>query len=146
MRSIIIKLIKILLPILGVATVDSCIGRVEYGCPYADFHATGNVSDEDDKAIQGIRVVVSAENPGNYTGEPITDTVWTNHSGNYYSNFEEFAYVKKVTLEFEDIDGPENGGEFQKVEIEVPVTQYKDGEGWYNGGFKSSADVTMLKK
>ena len=41
---------------------------------------------------------------------------------------------------------PENGGEFQKVEIEIPVTQYKDGESWYSGGFEANADVTMLKK
>ena len=148
MKNIFIKLIKIILPMLGVAAVDSCevVGRVEYGCPYADFRSNGVVTDGEDKPIQGIRVVVSAENPGNYTGEPISDTVWTTHSGQYYCKYEEFAYVKNVKLEFEDVDGPENGGEFQKVEIEIPVTQYKDGESWYSGGFEANADVTMLKK
>ena len=55
--------------------------------------------------------------------------------------------MKSVQVEFEDVDGAENGGEFQSVTVEVPVTQVKEGDGhWYNGAYEASANVTMLKK
>jgi 8-oxo-dGTP pyrophosphatase MutT (NUDIX family) len=50
-------------------------------------------------------------------------------------------------LSFEDVDGEENGGEFQKVEIEVPVFKVKEGDGdWYHGAYEAGANVTMNKK
>ena len=63
MKALITKLIKIALGLLGVALVDSCIPKAEYGCPHADFEAKGVVTDEDGNGIQGIRVVISAEYP-----------------------------------------------------------------------------------
>ena len=64
--------------------VDSCIAKAEYGCPHSDFEAKGVVTDEAGNGIQGIRVVISAEYPNpNYVGGPITDTLWTNHVGEY---------------------------------------------------------------
>jgi putative lipoprotein (rSAM/lipoprotein system) len=110
------------------------------------------VTDETGNAIQGIRVVISAEYPNPlYTGTPLTDTLWTNNNGEYVTGksylVEQFAYMKSVQLEFEDVDGAENGGEFQSVTVEVPVTQVKEGDGhWYNGAYEASANVTMLKK
>ena len=77
MKTRIIQLIKIALGLLGVAIVDSCVAKAEYGCPHADFEAKGVVTDEEGKGIQGIRVVISAEYP-NPVFEPITDTLWTN--------------------------------------------------------------------
>ena len=78
---------------------------------------------------------------------PITDTLWTNHSGEYSSRNDWFANENSVKFEFEDVDGPENGGEFQKVEIEVPVFKVKEGDGkWYQGAYEVGANVTMIKK
>ena len=150
MKTLIIQLIKIALGFLGVAMVDSCVAKAEYGCPHADFEAKGVVTDEEGKGIQGIRVVISAEYP-NPVFEPITDTLWTNHNGEYVTGEsyidDDFAYKDSVKLEFEDVDGQENGGEFQKVSIEVPVFKVKDGDGnWYNGAYEAGANVTMIKK
>ncbi|MDD5891727.1 MAG: radical SAM-associated putative lipoprotein, partial [Bacteroidales bacterium] len=131
MKALIIKLFKITLGLLGIAMVDSCVAKEEYGCPYADFEAKGVVTDEEGKGIQGIRVVISAEYP-NPVFEPITDTLWTNYNGEYVTGEsyidDYFAYNDRVKLEFEDVDGQENGGEFQKVSIEVPVFKVKDGD------------------
>ena len=152
MKDLITSLIKIALGLLGVAMVDSCIAKAEYGCPHADFEAKGIVTDEDGKGIQGIRVVISAEYPNpNYMGEPLTDTLWTNHYGEYLTTesqyIGDFAFRDSVKLEFEDVDGQENGGEFHKVTIEVPVFKVKDGDGsWYSGAYEAGANVTMLKK
>lgn len=152
MKNLIIRLIKVTLGLLGIALVDSCIAREEYGCPYAEFEAKGLATDETGNGIQGIRVVISAEYPNPlYTGTPLTDTLWTNNNGEYVTGksylVEQFAYMKSVQVEFEDVDGAENGGEFQSVTVEVPVTQVKEGdEHWYKGAYEASANVTMLKK
>ena len=156
MKDLILKLFKITLGLLGIAMVDSCIAKAEYGCPHADFEAKGVVTDEEGKGIQGIRVVISAEHPNpSYTGTPIADTLWTNQNGEYDTGetyqesyvYNVFAYMDSVKLEFEDVDGQENGGEFQKVSIEVPVFKVKDGDGnWYDGAYEAGANVTMTKK
>lgn len=152
MNNLITKLIKVALGVLGVALVDSCVAKAEYGCPYADFEAKGVVIDEDGNGIQGIRVVISAEYPNpNYTGAPLADTLWTKHSGEYITGEsyidDDFAYMDSVKLEFEDVDGQENGGEFQNVTIEVPVFKVKEGDGnWYDGAYETGANVTMIKK
>ena len=58
-----------------------------------------------------------------------------------------FDYLQSIKLDFEDVDGQENGGEYQKVSIEVPVFKVKEGDGnWYNGAYEAGANVTMLKK
>ena len=150
MKDLILKLFKITLGLLGIAMVDSCIAKAEYGCPHADFEAKGVVTDEEGKGIQGIRVVISAEYP-NPVFEPITDTLWTNHNGEYVTGesyiVDDFAYNDSVKLEFEDVDGQENGGEFQKVSIEVPVFKVKDGDGkWYDGAYEEGANENMTKK
>lgn len=146
MKEFLIKFIKIVLPLLGITMFDSC--RVEYGCPHSDFEAKGTVTDEEGKGIQGIRVVISAEHPNtNYTGKPLTDTLWTNHDGEYATHHEQFAYNNSIQIECEDVDGLENGGEYQKVVVEVPVFQVKEGDGnWYHGAYEAGADVTMMKK
>ena len=132
--------------------VDSCMAKAEYGCPHADFEAKGVVTDEEGKGIQGIRVVISAEYPNpSYVGEPMADTLWTNHSGEYVTAqsqmIDDFAYMDSVKLEFEDGDGQENGGEFHKVTVEVPVFKVKEGDGnWYDGAYEAGVNVTMLKK
>ena len=68
MKNLITKLIKITLGLLGVAMVDSCMAKAEYGCPHADFEAKGVVTDENDTPIKGIRVAVRADYPNWYDG------------------------------------------------------------------------------
>jgi putative lipoprotein (rSAM/lipoprotein system) len=145
MRTKLHKLCNFFLAFIGITITSSC---VMYGCPHSDFEAKGVVTDEEDKGIQGIRVVISADHPNsNYVGKPITDTLWTNHSGEYSCGNEWFADSNRIKIEFEDVDGPENGGEYQKVEIEVPVFKVKEGDGdWYQGAYEAGANVTMNKK
>lgn len=151
MKEFLIRFIKSVLPLIGVAMFNSCLMAM-YGCPHADFEAKGVVTDETGKGIKGIRVMLTEETPnGNYSGKPYTDTLWTNENGVYQTTpsykTEEFAYSSSVKLKFEDVDGEENGGEFDKVEIEVPVFKVKEGDGsWYHGAYEAGANVTMNKK
>lgn len=151
MRDFIAFLSKFLLALLGIGVV-SCDGgggdmRVEYGCPYADFRASGTVTDEDGKPIQGIRVVLKGRDHQDPEYPRETDTVWTDHYGDYrYNGGERFLDQARIAIEFEDVDGPENGGEFSKVEVNVPIVKVEEGESWYMGAYEASADVTMYKK
>ena len=84
MKELLLKAIKCLLPLFGVAVFDSCAVKAEYGCPHADFEAKGVVTDEDGNAIKGIRVALSAERPDySYFNTPLRDTLWTNENGEY---------------------------------------------------------------
>lgn len=104
MKDLILKLFRITLGLLGVAMIDSCTAKVEYGCPHADFEAKGVVTDEEGKGIQGIRVVISAEHPNpSYTGTPIADTLWTNQNGEYDTGEtyqESYVYNRDCRLMF----------------------------------------------
>ena len=144
MKNNLIKLFKILLAVLGFAsTITSC--RVEYGCPYGDFQLKGNVTDENDAQIKGIRVAVSASYP-NPDIEGPKDTVYTNEKGQYILVNDYFYNFDKVHLKFDDVDGAENGGEFETMEVDARIVQIEDGRDWYSGTFEASADVTMIKK
>ena len=47
---------------------------------------------------------------------------------------------------FEDTDGPDNRGEFEKDSLIVGVHQVKKADGWYEGGFKSDDVEVYLKR
>lgn len=145
MKNSIIKLFRIVLASLGfVSAITAC--RVEYGCPHADFQLKGNVTDENDAPIKGIRVAVSAEYPNPDITGP-RDTIYTDEKGQYILMNDNFYNFHKVHLKFEDVDGPENGGEFETVEKDVSVSQIKEGHGeWYGGVYEANSDVTMLRK
>lgn len=149
MRSFIALLSKALLALIGIG-LASCDGgdmKVAYGCPYADFRASGIVTDQDGKPIQGIRVVLKGREYPNPDYQRVTDTVWTDHSGYYqYNGDERFLEERRIAFEFDDVDGPENGGEFSKVEVNVTIVQTEEGEGWYMGTYEARADVKMQKE
>lgn len=70
MKEFLIRFIKSVLPLIGVAMFNSCLMAM-YGCPHADFEAKGVVTDETGKGIKGIRVMLTEETPnGNYSGKP----------------------------------------------------------------------------
>lgn len=148
MKNLILNFSKFILALMGLSLV-AC--RVEYGSPHAEFRAMGVVTDQEGQPINGIRVVMSAEDPNNNIKGP-SDTLWTGAYGTYdyepdYYSMREYAYFESVKFQFTDVDGPANGGEFAQVEIEVPVFQVEPGDGnWYQGSFRSGVDVTMFKK
>lgn len=124
-----------------------------YGEPHADFKAIGTVSDETGKPIEGIRVAVQQHRHYENSESVIydqndwydNDTLFTDSKGRYVGE-ERFQCAEQVTVVFEDIDGGENGGEFEKAEANPKVTQTKKGDkNWYNGAFQAEADVVMHK-
>ena len=109
----------------------------EYGCPSADFHVKGTVTDPDGNPIPGIQTGMNG-------AHRTTDT-----NGNYdlhVGGFPSMPYTAHVT--FTDIDSTV-GGSFKNDTI--PVTfQRSDlvgGDGhWYEGTATKTLNVTLQRE
>ena len=145
--------------VLGLLGFSSCewlgIGLTMYGEPHADFKAIGTVKDEAGKPVEGIRVAVQQHRHYENSESVIydqndwydNDTLFTDSNGKYELVRSVFSVPNRVTIVFEDIDGEENGGEFEKTEANPKVTQTKKGDkNWYGGAFQAEADVVMHKE
>lgn len=125
------RIITVLLALLGFST--GC-GRMEYGCPNVDFHISGRVVDAKGNPIPEIKVtsdqfyrIVFSDAEGNFTIE-----------GNYVS--------LPQTVYLSDIDGEQNGGEFDDRELDIGASylKIKNGKGWYEGAYKAElGDVAL---
>ena len=144
---------------LGLLGFSSCewlgIGVCMYGEPHADFKAIGTVTDNAGKPVEGIRVAVQQHRHYENSDSVIydqndwydNDTIFTDSNGKYELMRSVFSSPNRVTVVFEDIDGEENGGEFEKAEANPKVTQTKKGDkNWYGGAFQAEADVRLKKK
>ena len=144
---------------LGLLGFSSCewlgIGVCMYGEPHADFKAIGTVTDSTGKPVEGIRVAVRQHRHYENSDSVIydqndwydNDTLFTDSNGKYELMRSVFSAPNRVTIVFEDIDGEENGGEFEKAEANPKVTQTKKGDkSWYGGAFQVEADARLKKK
>ena len=117
-----------------------------YGTPTADYKAEGVVTDEDGNHIKGIQI--KAEMKSVLTGDLDSQIVYSDDSGKYAT---EKHYEKKLlTLTVTDIDGEENGGEFEEMTINLqelkPVLDKTDADGWYIGVCNYKVDFKLTKK
>lgn len=145
-----------LMTILGFSGCDGIFETpVEYGQPYAEFKLVGEVKSEEGKPIKGIRVIVKpyiAHTEQQYL-DWYRDTLFTDAEGKFSKEKLKHTWpneMKGSTIIFEDIDGPENGGEFMSKTLndkEFTVEQVKKGSGnWYDGDFLVTANATLSPK
>lgn len=141
-----------ILSLLGFQSCDILVPKCMYGCPNVDYTIKGTVTDESGKPIEGIRVAIHRSPPpreGVIYDEPVfaKDTLFTDKEGKVgYSRNDFEAGIATVYLE--DIDGPENGGEFSPLTVkDIKANQVKKGDGdWYNGAFEAEFSAKMKKK
>ena len=155
-KSIWRHLAAAVLGLLGFASCDIIgFGLAMYGEPHADFKALGTVSDETGKPVEGIRVAIRQHRHYENTSDVIydqndwyeNDTLYTDSNGAYELSKTIFDKPKDVRIVFEDIDGAENGGEFEPAEATPEIKRTKKGDkSWYGGAFEVKADVTLKKK
>ena len=138
------RFIYVLLALLGFGAVACDNGShavVEYGCPTMNFSLKARVVDEAGKPIEGIEV----------------QTKDNDFYANNYSDAEGNIDLKvnmwpdtNIDLVFTDVDGAENGGEFEALELNIAdkVERVEEGSGgWYEGGYKADlGDVVMTLK
>ena len=129
-----------LLSLLG---FSSCgIGRVEYGCPHADYKVIGEVTDEAGKPIEGIRAIVAPSGLDSENAEWYNDTLYTDVAGKINADLTKFAWFDSensdLEVELADVDGPLRGEYETKVlrRIDLKLTQTKKGDNhWYDGEY-----------
>ena len=137
------RLLYLLLGALGfTACSDNSINSMmcEYGTPTVQFTVKGRVTDADGKPIKGI-VISSKDVYG-------LDAV-TGEDGHFATQKIEAIGIHG-TLLFTDIDGAENGGEFETQTVDLdtlPETKVAEGDGdWYMGEYEVTADVKLKAK
>jgi len=136
-------LITALLALLGFSCGDGGNGggdRVEYGTPSATYKAKGVVvSEADNSPIKGIKT----EFKSSYGGTQ--NEVLTDSEGSFSIQCLEFPR-KKLYVKLIDVDGEENGGLFDEMEIEADYTNstFTGGSGnWYEG--EAEIDLGTIK-
>lgn len=117
---------------------------MEYGCPNADYKVLGTVKDSAGKPIKDIQVVTEETFRDKSV---LRDTTYSDANGNFSLQKSDFPLERTLNVIFNDVDGVENGGEFEsKTVSEVEYKQDKKGEGWYHGSFTAEVDAQLDKK
>ncbi len=118
MKNLINKLIRLLCVwVIGMLGFSSCEEHSdEYGTPITNFRYWGTVTDEAGNPIEGINVIMS----GNILGMPNVKLKTESYDGeksNFSTGIFSTADTHIETIDFVDVDGEENGGDFQSVTI-----------------------------
>ena len=109
---------------------------VMYGTPVVEFSVKGRVVDADSNPIPNIEVSWV----GNTYGKAVTA-----EDGTFEYKNEDIGFdMSDVTLTFTDVDGEENGGDFETEEVEVPLTQTDPGDGNWDCGEYAATDVVVV--
>lgn len=127
-------------------------GMCMYGCPHSDYVVSGTVTDEAGNPIGGISVR-QYQSPGpNESGTVIYDgwesgeLVKTAADGTFRIEQELTSFGGDEEFMFRDVDGPENGGEFEDQAQKFNFKQTGKGDGdWYGGEFSATGLKIVLK-
>ena len=126
---------KIFTLALAAAALLSC-SKEQVGDPYMLFEIHGKVMDAAGNPLEGINVIAGQ-----------ADVQKTNVNGNFTFHGRTVP-SDHVLLTFEDKDGDDNGGEFVKKTVEIPLRQKTPGtSGNYKGTyFAGDVEVIMVSK
>ena len=142
------RLFYLLLGALGfTACNDNSNGMMcEYGTPTVSFNVKGRVTDADGKPIKGI--VVSSTEVNSFSENGGLEAV-TGEDGRFTTQKVKAIGIHGKLL-FTDIDGAENGGEFETQTVELhtlPETKIAEGDGgWDVGEYEVTANVKLKAK
>ena len=107
-----------------------------YGTPFVEFSVKGRVVDADSNPIPNIEVTWA----GNMYGKAVTA-----EDGSFeYTNEDIGTDMTDVVLTFTDVDGEDNGGDFETEDVQVPLTQTDPGDGEWDFGEYSANDVVVV--
>ncbi len=138
------RLIAFLLSVLGIgssATFSGCGDNYtcEYGTPRADFKVSGVVTDGEDKAVEGIKVVMHRAEGYD------KDSTYTDENGNYNVGVGSFPQSQTFSMQFVDVDGSDNKT-LQQLDTAIVFTnpEFKNGDGnWYEGETSQELNISM---
>ena len=117
-----------------------------YGTPTADYKAEGSVTDEEGNPIEGIKVKVELR--GYYNNPSETKSVYSGGDGQFITP--QYRNQEIISLTAIDIDGGNNGGEFEDKTINLqgikPTLDKSNADGWYQGVKTYNVDIQLTKK
>jgi putative lipoprotein (rSAM/lipoprotein system) len=142
MKKIITKSLSIIgftLPVVG------CVPLM-YGSPSTTYEVKGKVLDNKGNPINGIKIALQddATDPNPYQ---IAESQ-SLENGDYKIR-NTISPQSKLYLSVEDIDGAENGGEFEEQTIELDFSKVEatgDKDAWYNGTKSIEKYIVMQEK
>ena len=125
---------------LGFASCDH-FGLVEYGCPTVSFSLKARVVDEAGNPIQGIEV--RTEDGGRFE----YNTGFSDYEGNIDAYGGYFWPGAQNQMQFIDVDGEANGGEFETLTVKIEnLIQTEEGDGnWYEGAYTADMGTVTMK-
>ena len=134
------RLIYILLGLLGFTSCE-LFAPVEYGCPNVSFSLKARVVDEAGVPIQGIEV--RTERGGHFE----YNTGFSDYQGYIDANGTFRPGTQHGKVQFIDIDGEANGGEFETLTVDIEnATQTEEGSGgWYEGAYAADLGTVTMK-
>lgn len=146
-----------LLSLLGFSSCSNGVFGGEepclYGSPTSDYHFKGIVTDENGTPIKGIKVVAQIQSENRIYRE---DSTYTDSNGAYQTadkstfNAPNDVAEARLYVSFEDVDGEDNGGDFETTKAvgsDITVKQLSKGDGsWYSGKYELTADKKLNKK
>lgn len=140
------RLLYLFLGALGFTACSDNSMMCEYGTPTVQFTVKGRVTDADGKPIKGI--VISSKEV-NYFSENGGLEAVTGEDGHFATQRVKAIGIHGKLL-FTDIDGAENGGEFETQTVELhtlPETKIAEGDGgWDVGKYEVTANVKLKAK
>ena len=134
------RLLYILLGLLGLTSCDH-FGMAEYGCPNVSFSLKARVVDEAGNPIQGIEVRTEDGKRFEY------NTGFSDYEGNIDAYGGYFWPGAQNQMQFIDVDGEANGGEFETLTVKIEnLIQTEEGDGnWYNGAYTADMGTVTMK-
>ena len=136
-----------LLTMLGFSSMVGCDGDINqhadmYGTPTADYEVKGKVLDADGDPIKGIKVILKHLSSLNIlNSQSLADGSYTLST--------KLMTTNKLLLTAQDIDGAENGGEFEEktVELDFSKIEYTGDKGaWYSGKKSLEQNIVLEEK
>ena len=129
------KLYGIFICAFAAVALVSC-SKEQNGDPFILFEVHGKVMDAAGNPLEGINVIAGQ-----------ADVQKTNINGNFTFHGRTIP-SDHVLLTFEDKDGDDNGGEFVKMAVEIPLRQKTPGtSGNFKGTFfAGDVEVVMVSK
>lgn len=131
------RFLKMICALAVVSSALSCSKDYGEGTPYMLFEIHGKVVDVDGNPIEGI-----------YVSSGMTEVEVTNMNGNF-TYFGRSVPSSTASLTFEDKDGEENGGDFQKTVRNITMNQKTPGSksGSFKGTyFAQGVEIVMILK
>ncbi len=138
MKKIITKSLSILgftIPMFG------CDAPEMYGTPWADYEVKGKVLDADGDPIKGIKVSLIEDQYNSQSTQSL-------ENGTFKVSLGTIPF-DKLKLTAQDIDGAENGGEFEEKTVELDFSKIKytgESDGWYHGKKSLEQDIVLEEK